>query len=476
VRFALVILLLALVALPAASAGPAAPGLSKRVGFDDAPLDWSRDGQIAFSHTRQPPETSIWAPTFDIDVMNADGSGRRLLAPKDRRDTEEWDSSARWSPDGSVATFVRLIGEESSTLYVVRSDGTGLRPLTDSASSDGPGIWSPDGQKIAFGRFRSEPSPLDGIWLVRPDASGLRQLTQGQDYGPAWSPDGKTIAFNRLSSPQPTETAIFTVSTDGGVARQLTAFGHAYVSQWSADGTLLLYETPGGPSGIRTMRPDGTEKRKIADGYYGAWSPDGTRLLFVRARARRGELREDVYVADASGRNARVVFSSAHYGIWSRDGTRIAVPSTGPCNGLGIYVVRLSTRRARRLSNDCRVVGTPRADRLLGTRERDLIWGRGGNDFIDASPGNRKVLWGPRLDHDFVDGGTGNDVILGRSGQDVLIGGPGRDRVSGGGRDDRINVHDGEVDVVRCGWGNADSVYADRFDRVGADCERVTRR
>ena len=149
-----------------------------------------------------------------------------------------------------------------------------------------------------------------------------------------------------------------------------------------------------------------------------------------------------------------------------------AVLGTAPLR----HLARVSTRTARRLSNDCRVLGTRRADRLLGTRERDLIWGLAGNDYIDASPGNRKPLWAPRLDHNFVDGGAGNDVILGRIGEDALIGGPGRDRVSGGGRDDRINVRDGEVDVVRCGWGNADSVYADRLDLVAADCERVIRR
>jgi Ca2+-binding RTX toxin-like protein len=124
----------------------------------------------------------------------------------------------------------------------------------------------------------------------------------------------------------------------------------------------------------------------------------------------------------------------------------------------------------------CTWCASRRADRLRGTRERDLIWGRAGNDFIDASPGNPKVLWTPRLDHNFVDGGAGNDRILGRSGQDVLIGGSGRDEVSGGGQDDRILTRDGDVDVVRCGWGNADTVLADRFDVVAPDCERVHRR
>jgi Tol biopolymer transport system component len=478
VRTACLIFIAAILAVPAASARQSGSGLSPKVGFNDSPLDWSADGRIAFGHTRQPPETSIWAPTFDIDVMRADGSGKRVLAPRVRRDTEEWDFVARWSPDGSLATFVRVHGAEfeNSTLYVVRADGTGLRALTDRAPGDGAGIWSPDGQTIAFGRFSQAPSQSSGIWLVRPDGTGLRQLTQGEDYGPVWSPDGRSIAFNRLG-PRRTETAIFTVGVAGGAPRQLTAFGHASVNQWSADGALLMYETPGGSSGIRTMRPDGSERRKLVDGFGGVWSPDGRRLLFARERGTpRGGRREDVYVAEASGRNARQVFAGAHYGIWSRDGKRLAVPSPGPCNGLGVYVIRVATRIARRISNDCRVLGTRRADRLLGTRERDLIWGLGGNDFIDATPGNRKVLWAPRLDHNFVDGGAGNDRILGRLGQDILIGGPGRDSVSGGGQDDRILVVDGEVDVVRCGWGNADTVFADRFDVVAADCERVRRR
>jgi Ca2+-binding RTX toxin-like protein len=90
--------------------------------------------------------------------------------------------------------------------------------------------------------------------------------------------------------------------------------------------------------------------------------------------------------------------------------------------------------------------------------------------------GNPKILWAPRLDHNVVDGGRGNDRILGRRGQDDLIGGPGRDEVSGAGQDDRIVVRDGEVDVVRCGSGYADTVVVDRFDVIAADCERVHRR
>jgi hypothetical protein len=57
----------------------------------------------------------------------------------------------------------------------------------------------------------------------------------------------------------------------------------------------------------------------------------------------------------------------------------------------------------------------------------------------------------------------------------MLVGGPGRDFVSGGGQSDRILARDGAVDIVHCGPGTADSVVAEAFDLVAADCERVSR-
>ena len=68
-------------------------------------------------------------------------------------------------------------------LYVVNSDGSGLRNLTSKlAAGAGPGrgpasdpAWSPDGQMIAFVRLNAglgEP-----IYVVKADGSGLRNLT-----------------------------------------------------------------------------------------------------------------------------------------------------------------------------------------------------------------------------------------------------------------------------------------------------------
>jgi Ca2+-binding RTX toxin-like protein len=90
-------------------------------------------------------------------------------------------------------------------------------------------------------------------------------------------------------------------------------------------------------------------------------------------------------------------------------------------------------------------VGTAGPDVLRGTAGLDLLRGRGGND-----------------------------VLLGLGGADILLGGTGRDRLLGGAGTDVLRATDGHRDRVFCGGGR-DTAFADRLDRVAADCERVVR-
>jgi hypothetical protein len=127
-------------------------------------------------------------------------------------------------------------------------------------------------------------------------------------------------------------------------------------------------------------------------------------------------------------------------------------------------------------------------DRLSGGSGNDRMHGVGGNDRISGSTGRDRVNGGAGKDvisggssadriagdqgNDRANGNSGNDSIKGNSGSDRLTGGSGRDRISGGIGNDRIDVRDGKADRVSCGKGR-DTVFADRFDRIARDCERV---
>ncbi|MDK1373286.1 MULTISPECIES: SMc04171 family calcium-binding repeat protein [unclassified Sinorhizobium] len=65
------------------------------------------------------------------------------------------------------------------------------------------------------------------------------------------------------------------------------------------------------------------------------------------------------------------------------------------------------------------IVGTVGSDALLGTDEKDRIWGLIGADEIDAGDGD-----------DLVDGGAGDDRLTSRAGYDRLDGGEGDDQIA----------------------------------------------
>jgi hypothetical protein len=78
-------------------------------------------------------------------------------------------------------------------LFVVRTDGTDLRQITDDPARDRQPRWSPDGQWIYF---QSDRSGTFRIWAVRPDGSGLREVAAmaGKNlFNPIPSPDGRSL-------------------------------------------------------------------------------------------------------------------------------------------------------------------------------------------------------------------------------------------------------------------------------------------
>ena len=78
----------------------------------------------------------------------------------------------------------------------------------------------------------------------------------------------------------------------------------------------------------------------------------------------------------------------------------------------------------------CTITGTPRADRLRGTRRDDVICGLGGDDRIDGRDGDDAIMGDAGRDR--IDGSDGDDTLYGGEDDDRLDGGRGRDVLSGG--------------------------------------------
>lgn len=123
------------------------------------------------------------------------------------------------------------------------------------------------------------------------------------------------------------------------------------------------------------------------------------------------------------------------------------------------------------------ITGTDHTDILSGTRQAERISGLGGGDQINGGGGTDLVRGG--LGADELSDGLGRDTVYGGAGVDNLIGygDTSLDYFYAGGGDDTVQSRDVPAvkDFVDCGAGT-DTVYADKADVVGGDCERVRTR
>jgi TolB protein len=140
---------------------------------------WSPDGtRIAFT-------CIVEADDFDICVVGADGTGLVRLTDAPGRD-----AAPSWHPHGTRIAFVTRRFGGPSELAIMNADGSGVTRVAPDVGATHPS-WSHDGARLVFSRFVCDVSggcTIEGLFLVGPDGSGLTQLTDGRDHGPAWRP------------------------------------------------------------------------------------------------------------------------------------------------------------------------------------------------------------------------------------------------------------------------------------------------
>lgn len=152
-----------------------------------------------------------------------------------------WSNWPSVSPDGTQIVFT----EGASVIYsydVVSNKGresvTRLSPLGSTTASDYWPHFSPDGDSIVFTTNRDEDYE---IYVMNSDGSVQRRLTdsRGIDMHPRWSPDGERIAF---TSNRDGNYEIYVMNRDGSDLIRVTNNPERddYVC-WSLDGDSLVF-------------------------------------------------------------------------------------------------------------------------------------------------------------------------------------------------------------------------------------------
>jgi TolB protein len=213
------------------------------------------------------------------------------------------------SPDGQWLTFGSY--GEPADIFVVRTDGTGLRQLTEDAYRDFFPRWSPDGKRIAFQSARSGRSE---IWLINPDGSGLEQLTYtfGEWLaGPVWSPDGTRILYNRgAASPCVIEVGKpWKEQSPEALPPMHDPNAMFRARSWSPDGRRLAGFQEGATRNIIIYSFESQQYDTLTD-IIGdpIWLSDSRRLLVAPASFK---LKGKIFLLDSQSKKVREVLSVA---------------------------------------------------------------------------------------------------------------------------------------------------------------------
>ncbi|MCX7608682.1 MAG: serine/threonine-protein kinase [Anaerolineales bacterium] len=202
-----------------------------------------------------------------IFLINSDGSGMKQIT-----NMPDGACQPSWSPDGMRLVFIspclqRQKEYSESHLYTINVDGSGLTQLPIPLGGFEP-AWSPDGNRIAF------TSKMDGtfqIYVLNLLDNSIAQLTaQSSDTKlpiwsryPAWSPEGTQIIYSGYS--HLTKAWQIWVMSDAGKGPSRLIYSdviyYDFQPVWGPDGRTILFNQTRGPQQLGWLMKFDYEQR-----------------------------------------------------------------------------------------------------------------------------------------------------------------------------------------------------------------------
>lgn len=302
-------------------------------GGQNAEAYWSPDGkQLVFQSTRKPYECD------QIFVMNADGSGQRLVSTGKGRttcgyfhgdgkrivyaSTHEAGAGCPAPPDRSKGYVWGVF--TGFDIYLATLDGKIEKRLTASPGYDAEATVNWKTGNIVYTSMAS--GDLD-LWTMRADGSRKKRITksEGYDGGAVFSRDGTTMVWraNHPATPgamaryrellkdnltAPMKMELMTSAAGGRNPRVITDFGCAsFAPTFTPDGKKVLFasnkhDCDGRRFELFLINSDGSALEQATNfgGFtsFPEFSPDGRKVVFCSDRNAKERYEFNIFVAD----------------------------------------------------------------------------------------------------------------------------------------------------------------------------------
>ncbi|MBV9125813.1 MAG: PD40 domain-containing protein [Planctomycetes bacterium] len=180
-------------------------------------------------------------PYLDIFEANPDGTDLKNLTH-----SPGYDAEGSYSADGQHIVFCSN-RDGNLQLYLMDADGSHVRQLTHTPNCyNGGPFFSPDGQRVIFRSDRKKKDYLQ-LYVINTDGSGERALTdnEGVNWGPYWYKDSRHIVYAAADHSNPAVRPnydLWWLNVDTGRKVRLTYFSGADVLPvFSPDGKKILW-------------------------------------------------------------------------------------------------------------------------------------------------------------------------------------------------------------------------------------------
>jgi WD40-like Beta Propeller Repeat len=245
-------------------------------------------------------------------------------------------------------------------------------PLTNFGASEQAAALSRDGRFVAF--LSNRDGRMD-VWVTQVGTGQFYKLTRnaaGELINPSvrtlgFSPDGALVTFWTRSGTEASNQPninIWSAPVLGGPSRPYLEGVAEF--DWSADGTRLVYHTPG-PGDPMFVRDPGQEAKQIFSapaglhGHFPVWSPDEAFIYFVQGAVPD---RMDIWRIPPNGGAAERIThhdSRVSHPVFLAPRTLLYLATDVDGSGPWLYSIDLDHRQPRELWS--RTVHVPRSER-----------------------------------------------------------------------------------------------------------------
>src|SRR5271156_3020608 len=287
--FPVALLVVAVVAAPAQSAGPTARN------FDQVAIspDGSRIAWVVQSPLNESGESAGGSAIYVQELRSPGAKPKRVSASNDNQAASE--DTIAWSPDSKHLAFLSdLEGDGQSNFYVANLEAGGVRKLTNLKGYLADPAWSPDEKTMAFLFTENAPRAAGPLMPMVPETGVIDQKVYEQRLTVV------DLASNKVRQLSPPDMDVYQYdwSPDGKTFATIAAHG-------SGDSNWYVAQ-------IYTLSAEGGELKTVYKPSLQIavprWSPDGKNIAFIGGlMSDEGSIGGDVFVVPAAGGDARNV-------------------------------------------------------------------------------------------------------------------------------------------------------------------------